>query len=135
MIVWAGMRGAVTVAAAQTLPETAPTRSSLVLVAFVVAIASLVVQGGTLAALIRAVKPAQPDPEAVAAERERIRALLEDVAVTASGDGEVAVIEAQRSALLDVRDDGTYGASTLNAALIQLDAAQLSIELRSEREA
>src|SRR4029079_10960715 len=37
VVVWAGMRGAVTVAAAQTLPEDTPQRSVLVLVAFAVA--------------------------------------------------------------------------------------------------
>ena len=131
---WAGMRGAVTVAAAQTLPETAPQRSLLVLIAFLVAAGSLVIQGGTLPRWSRS-SSRSPEREAMAAERDRIHALLDDVASTASGDGEVAVIEAQRAALLDVRDDGTYGAATLNAALIQLDAAQLSIELRSEPEA
>jgi hypothetical protein len=45
VVVWAGMRGAVTVAAAQTLPETTPQRSVLVLVAFLVAATSLLVQG------------------------------------------------------------------------------------------
>ncbi len=40
-VVWAGMRGAVTVAAAQTLPDDAPQRSVLVLIAFSVAVLSL----------------------------------------------------------------------------------------------
>jgi NhaP-type Na+/H+ or K+/H+ antiporter len=47
VIVWAGMRGAVTIAAAQTLPDDAPSRSLLILVAFAVAVASLLVQGST----------------------------------------------------------------------------------------
>ena len=56
VLVWAGMRGAVTVAAAQTLPETGtPHRSLLVLVAFVVAGGSLLVQGGTLPRVVRKV--------------------------------------------------------------------------------
>lgn len=48
MLVWAGMRGAVTVAAAQTLPEDTPQRSLLVLVATFVAVGTLLVQGSTL---------------------------------------------------------------------------------------
>ena len=53
LLVWAGMRGAITLAAAQSLPAATPHRSTLVLVAFVVAGGTLVVQGGTLPALIR----------------------------------------------------------------------------------
>ena len=44
-VVWAGMRGAVTVAAAQTLPEDTPQRSVLVLIAFAVAALSLLRAG------------------------------------------------------------------------------------------
>ncbi|MCH1882087.1 cation:proton antiporter [Agrococcus sp. ARC_14] len=50
---WAGMRGVVTVAAVQTLPAETPMRAELVLIAFVVAIVTLLVQGGTLAWLVR----------------------------------------------------------------------------------
>ncbi|WP_206447522.1 cation:proton antiporter [Agrococcus sp. KRD186] len=51
---WAGMRGVVTVAAVQTLPADTPMRAELVLVAFVVAIFTLLVQGGSLAWLVKA---------------------------------------------------------------------------------
>lgn len=53
VLVWAGMRGAVTVAAAQSLPSSTPQRSLLVLVAFVVATGSLLVQGSTLPLVVR----------------------------------------------------------------------------------
>ena len=56
-VVWAGMRGAVTVAAAQTLPEDTPQRSVLVLIAFAVAAMSLLVQGGTIGPLLRRITP------------------------------------------------------------------------------
>jgi NhaP-type Na+/H+ or K+/H+ antiporter len=49
---WAGMRGVVTVAAAQSLPEETPYRAQLVLIAFTVAAATIIVQGGTLPLLI-----------------------------------------------------------------------------------
>jgi NhaP-type Na+/H+ or K+/H+ antiporter len=48
LLVWAGMRGVVTLAAAQTLPAETPGRSFLVLVAFGVAFGTLLVQGSTL---------------------------------------------------------------------------------------
>src|SRR5690606_8532899 len=48
LLVWAGMRGVVTLAAAQTLPPETPSRSFLVLVAFGVAFGTLLVQGSTL---------------------------------------------------------------------------------------
>jgi NhaP-type Na+/H+ or K+/H+ antiporter len=54
VLVWAGMRGAVTLAAAQSLPADTPQRSLLVLIAFVVAAGTLMVQGGTLGWLVRA---------------------------------------------------------------------------------
>lgn len=48
LLVWAGMRGVVTLAAAQTLPADTPGRSFLILVAFGVAFGTLLVQGSTL---------------------------------------------------------------------------------------
>ncbi len=48
LLVWAGMRGVVTLAAAQSLPRDTPQRSLLVLVAFLVAAGTLALQGGTL---------------------------------------------------------------------------------------
>jgi len=53
VLVWAGMRGAITLAAAQTLPMGAENRSLLVLIAFVVAVGTLLVQGATLPYLVR----------------------------------------------------------------------------------
>ncbi|PPF71334.1 sodium:proton antiporter [Clavibacter michiganensis] len=50
---WAGMRGVVTLAAAQSLPSETPYRAQLVLIAFTVAIGSLLVNGGTLPTVIR----------------------------------------------------------------------------------
>lgn len=53
VLVWAGMRGVVTLAAAQSLPRETPHRALLVLVAFGVAAGTLLVQGGTLAWVVR----------------------------------------------------------------------------------
>ena len=54
VISWSGMRGVVTLAAAQSLPEEGiPYREQLILIAFTVAVVTLVIQGGTLPWLIR----------------------------------------------------------------------------------
>lgn len=75
VIVWAGMRGAVTLAAAQTLPAQAPIRPFLLIVAILVAAGSLVIQGLTLPMLVRTVRPAMegaPDE----AQRRRLMGVL-----------------------------------------------------------
>ena len=56
------MRGAITLAAAQTLPVTAPHYSFLLLVAMLVAAGSLTIQGLSLSALVRVVRPAMAGP-------------------------------------------------------------------------
>lgn len=150
-VVWAGMRGAVTVAAAQTLPADTPHRALLVLVAFSVAMLSLLVQGGTIGPLLRRIAP-PADPGAAAqdaAERDRIVDLLAqsaravpapsadmddrspDALATARAH-RLAVLDAQRTALLDARDHGTFDADLLEDALLNLDASQLAIELRGK---
>ncbi|MFT3886799.1 MAG: cation:proton antiporter [Arachnia sp.] len=53
VLAWSGMRGVVTLAAAQSIPETVPFRSELILIAFIVAVLTLVGQGGTLPWLIK----------------------------------------------------------------------------------
>ncbi len=50
---WAGMRGVITVAAAQTLPADVVYRSELILIAYLVAIITLIGQGATLPILIK----------------------------------------------------------------------------------
>lgn len=160
IVVWAGMRGVVTLAAAQTLPATMPNRSLLVLIAFCVAVGSLLLQGGTLPWLIRALNPAGIDHTALEEERTQLMRLLNRVAAEAIDDSEpgelahrfreylahgdaefgaklqtlkemrLVVIEAQRNALLDVRDHGEYSAEALSAALEHLDADQISLELK-----
>ena len=59
---WAGMRGVVTLAAALTLPEGTPLRAQLVVIALVVTVGTLLLQGSTLAALARGLDVRGPDP-------------------------------------------------------------------------
>ncbi|MBF4635626.1 sodium:proton antiporter [Agreia pratensis] len=147
-VVWAGMRGAVTVAAAQTLPEDTPQRSVLVLIAFAVAVMSLLVQGGTIGPLLRAVAPKVDQTaidEQTNAERTRLMQLMKTSAeavppalpveqsikgFVSAKEHELAVIGAQRAALLEARDHGTFDADVLAYALQILDASQIALELR-----
>jgi CPA1 family monovalent cation:H+ antiporter len=193
IVVWAGMRGVVTLAAAQTLPSETPSRSLLVFIAFLVAVGSLLVQGGTLPWLVHRLLPVR-DPGESLAERRELERLLRSAAMAemandddpavravaermraawqlsnaegaseadvsgdtdAPGDATAAgarvspaasdrridpeqvrvlrlrMIEAERTALLDARDDGTFSAAALSAALEDLDAEQISVELKS----
>ncbi len=167
ILVWAGMRGVVTLAAAQTLPEDTPHRALLIFVAFLVAACSLVLQGGSLPWLVRLVRPAGINQAALDEERLRLRTMLTEatdqamskhshdptvqqfrerlkqVNTSSETNGEVAVtevyrrvrfdiIEAQREALLTARDDGTFSAGPLSAALNALDAEQISMDLRTQ---
>lgn len=62
VIGWAGMRGAVTLAAVFLLPDDTPHREVLVLVALVVVAGTLLGQGSTLPALVRRLGLRGPDP-------------------------------------------------------------------------
>lgn len=64
VIGWAGMRGVVTLAVALTLPETMPGRDLMLVTAFAVIFATVVVQGSSLGWLIRRVRPVDEDPPA-----------------------------------------------------------------------
>ncbi|MEV8442431.1 cation:proton antiporter [Actinosynnema sp. NPDC051121] len=148
-VVWAGMRGAVTVAAAQTLPDDTPRRSVLVLVAFAVAVISLAVQGSTIGPLIRRLTRDQDADDARAkAERSQLVDLMRAAAATVPKvprpEGEpttaeidarrrrlLAVFAAQRSALLDARDEGTFDADVLASALANLDASEIAVQMRA----
>ncbi|WNM23282.1 sodium:proton antiporter [Demequina capsici] len=142
LIVWSGMRGVVTIAAAQTLPADAPERSLLILIAFVVAVVSLGVQGGTAATLVRFLKPDPGQtPQQRAQERVELQRMLGEAAddardeLQASADeldeiGEqLAVIHAQREVLLEARMVGSFTSATLQSAMRELDADQIRLEL------
>lgn len=159
-VIWAGMRGAVTVAAAQTLPPGTPQRSLLVFIAFAVALLSLVVQGSTIGPLVRRIAAPTPDTaEKDAEERQRLLELMRAAAERVPGTPDerprtrdelraadpaelrawmgrervrrLAALEAQRAAILDARDDGTFDAEVLESMLQNLDAEQIALELRA----
>ena len=103
VIVWAGMRGAITLAAAQTLPVTAPHYSFLLLVAMLVAAGSLTIQGLTLPALVRVARPAMAGP---ADEEEK-----------------AAVISLLVNAARDIASSDTRGASQQAAPTVLTGAS------------
>ncbi len=70
IIVWAGMRGVVTLAAAQTLPTETPARELLILIAFLVALISLLLQGLTLPLVIRLLRIPADGSEAMTADEQ-----------------------------------------------------------------
>ncbi|MER5889366.1 sodium:proton antiporter [Streptomyces sp. NPDC001941] len=81
VLAWSGMRGAITLAAAQTLPEDTPYRAELILVAFVVAAATLLLQGLSLPRVIRTVKVPADDPARLRDDHLRLIGELRDAAV------------------------------------------------------
>ncbi|MCC2032995.1 cation:proton antiporter [Microbacterium allomyrinae] len=172
IIVWAGMRGVVTLAAAQTLSRDDTTdRALLVFIAFTVAVGSLMLQGFTLPWLVRLLKIERPGDELLdRAEQSELDEELRDAALAAleqpalhRRDGStfpeelmqlvgsrmaeppddettasardmlelrLVMIEAMRDRLNEVTSGGGYSTPALRHALAELDADQLSLELR-----
>lgn len=171
VLAWSGMRGAVTVAAAQTLPDDTPARPVLVLVAFVVAATTLLLQGSTLPAVIRLVRVPGDDPAAVRDEYRRLLVDLgraatavldepgpgyrpvvvdrvrDDAHIRTDDGGErpppadadaenreqyvrlrLAVLEAERQRLLDLRGTGTYSSAALTHAQRALDVDTIRLQ-------
>lgn len=79
-LAWAGMRGVVTVAAAQTIPAGSPHRNTVVLVAFLVALVTLVAFGLTLPALIGRLRFRTVSEEE---RRDAVQALLRQIGESA----------------------------------------------------
>jgi len=171
VIVWAGMRGVVTLAAAQTLPRDTPSRELLVLIAFAVAAGSLAIQGFTLPWLVKVLKfPVAAGDGALQREIGRLDDELRVAAASALHDPELkrrdgrpfspelmaqrarfaqppreelssidpaellelrlASITAMRAELEQLSHGGAYSTAALRHALAELDADQLSVELR-----
>lgn len=90
VLAWSGMRGVVTLAAAQSLPTDVPHRAELILIAFTVAIVTLVLQGGSLPFVIKLLGIRGNDEEHERREYARLageliaatQALLESPALT-----------------------------------------------------
>lgn len=176
IIVWAGMRGVVTLAAAQTLPrDDTSDRALLVFIAFAVAAGSLMLQGFTLPWVVRLLRLERPGDDSLdRAEQSALDGDLRDAAVAAltgpalrRRDGSafpdelvavvgsrmvdppddadalptrdllelrLAMIDAMRGRLNELSSGGGYSTPALRHALAELDADQLSLELRLDDE-
>ncbi|HAM44480.1 MAG TPA: cation:proton antiporter [Propionibacteriaceae bacterium] len=164
ILVWAGMRGALTIAAAQTLPADTEHRSLIILTATIVAVGTLAVQGLTLAPLAARLRltgdegstaptrwrelqkeldaaalESLPEPSGADAARllSKVRERLHQTTRNGAAEAKIrqlrlTAINAQRAKLIELRRMGTYSSVILDDALAQLDAQQLSIELRQE---
>ncbi len=149
IISWAGMRGVVSLAAALALPDCFPARDIIVFLAFVAILATLVLQGTTLAPLIRRLDPHDPEieeakPVVIAARKEVAAAALgalseklkdpkhADVAEMLVHDFQTRVEHAER--LGDGGEDAAERmAATLKLRLEALGAArQKLLEKRNE---
>ncbi|MDR3070579.1 MAG: cation:proton antiporter [Propionibacteriaceae bacterium] len=82
ILVAAGMRGAVTLAAAQSLPEDTQHRALLVSIAFVVAAGTLVLQGGLLPSVAKWLKVGEASHEENDQQLTDLRAELAQAALT-----------------------------------------------------
>ncbi len=91
VISWAGMRGVVSMAAALALPRSFPGRDLLLFATFGVIAVSVLVQGATLAPLIRALLPELPEERKEALDENAARA-----AVTQASLKEVESMPAHR---------------------------------------
>ncbi len=105
VIGWAGMRGVVTLAAALALPLETPSRAVLVLVALVVTIGTLAIQGITLPPLARALRLRGPDAREDAIERAMI---LQRATAAGLEAAERAAAPADKDTVTQLRQENTH---------------------------
>ncbi|KQY58565.1 sodium:proton antiporter [Aeromicrobium sp. Root495] len=136
IIGWAGMRGVVTLAAVFLLPEDTAERPVLVMVAFVVTVGTLLLQGLTLPWLVRALKVEGPDRhedhlQEANVYQAAVNAGLEYLEEHAVGEVPDDVVERLRSRALD-RANGVWerlgGAETPTAQYSRTRAKMLAKE-------
>jgi CPA1 family monovalent cation:H+ antiporter len=126
LVAWSGMRGLITMATAFALPRDFPERDVVVLVAFGVVIVTLVVQGLTLAPLIRWL--GLDRMEDAEEERHAARQRLEDAGTAAisSVDGREADLLRRTYAL--ARGDGTGWRRYRELGLVAVGAERVLLE-------
>ena len=95
VIVWAGMRGAITLAAAQTISSDAPMRSFLLTIGLFIASGALVIQGLSLPWLIRLIKPKMASADISEEEREELRQVMSSALVDTALAQAIKEVDAQ----------------------------------------
>lgn len=101
---WSGMRGVVTLAAAQSIPVGVPYRAQVILIAFAVAVITLLLHGLTLPLVIRKLWPNGAGAGASAAELTALK-----------GD----LVDAANSAIDDALANSEVGQPTVPAAVVE----------------
>jgi CPA1 family monovalent cation:H+ antiporter len=137
LVGWSGMRGLVTLATAFALPAAFPQRDLVVFTAFAVVLATLIVQGLTLAPLVRLLKLDGDDD--LRAELFQVRADLARVAL-ATLDGRTSPaaahwryrFEQERSAFVAENTAPLQALRSLGLAALRRQREQLDV-LRSEQ--
>jgi NhaP-type Na+/H+ or K+/H+ antiporter len=115
VLIWAGMRGSVTLAAAQTLPTGFAQRELLILVAFTVAVVSLLVQGGSLAWVVRRLGVESDRRDVQRPQVLTLAAMLADVAAARCDDAAAGGVDGRPVEPLvieQVRDDSHVDRTT-----------------------
>ena len=95
VIIWSGMRGAITLAAAQTISSAAPMRSFLLTIALFIASGALVIQGLSLPWLIRLIKPKMASADISEEEREQLRQVMSSALVDTALAQAIKEVDAQ----------------------------------------
>jgi len=160
LVGWAGMRGLVTLATAFALPADFPERDLVVLTAFSVVLATLVIQGATLAPMIRILNLGRENDvrremllarKSLAnaalnrlegedgAEVDAVRAVYREVvgdslhSPTGRSTWALAAVLAQRNHLDELRDADLIGANQYLELQEDLDWKQLSVVSEDEK--
>ncbi len=136
VVAWAGMRGVVTLAAVFLLPADTPHRSALVMVAFVVTVGTLLIQGLTLPTVVRWLGLRGPDPHEDHLEEAKVHQAASAVGLAYLDEHEVGRISP--SVLQRLRDRATDrvnavwerlgGAQTPSAEYSRARAAMIDVE-------
>ncbi|MGZ5404398.1 MAG: Na+/H+ antiporter [Nocardioides sp.] len=172
---WAGMRGVVTLAAAFVIPEEAPYREILLLIAFTVVAGTLLLQGLTLPWFARRLNVPAPDPAADALARatllqqaskagfarldefehddphgvhdlirqridQRNFAAWERLGTVADEEApselyarvRIAMIEAERQRVLEIRSGGTVASDVVAEVLAMLDIEESMLDVATQ---
>lgn len=138
LIGWSGMRGVLTLATAMSLPADFPGRDLIVLSAFAVVMGTLVVQGATIAPLVRWL--GLPQDTSLERETERARKLLRRLAGgAASGmqrraDAQRDRIRAERRVLNDLRRTQRIEEDVFRLLQEELDWREVSLTPHEERQ-
>jgi CPA1 family monovalent cation:H+ antiporter len=133
ILVWAGMRGVVSLVAALALPNHFPARDLIIFTSFALIISTLVIQGGTLSFFIRLVR-IRPVTRGTMSELEArsrtFNAALQELGARKAGGEEAEEVALQR--VLDeykVRVGNNERAHREGAGQVPVRARQLRLEL------